>query len=154
MSKALGSEGGFVCANAQLVEYLVNRARSFIFSTALPAACVAAALACLDILEREPKRVQGLRENVAFFCSTLRGLGVAATSESAIVPLIVGDERHATRAAELLLEQGILVSAIRYPSVARGSARLRATVRADHSREDLARAANGIARVLKGTAGE
>lgn len=154
LSKALGSEGGFVCANAQLVEYLVNRARSFIFSTALPAACVAAALACLDILEREPKRVQGLRENVAFFCSTLRGLGVAATSESAIVPLIVGDERRATRAAELLLEQGILVSAIRYPSVARGSARLRATVRADHSREDLARAANGIARVLKGTAGE
>ena len=154
LSKALGSEGGFVCANAQLVEYLVNRARSFIFSTALPAACVAAALACLDILEREPKRVQGLRENVAFFCSTLRGLGVAATSESAIVPLIVGDERRATRAAKLLLEQGILVSAIRYPSVARGSARLRATVRADHSREDLARAANGIARVLKGTAGE
>lgn len=154
LSKALGSEGGFVCANAQLVEYLVNRARSFIFSTALPAACVAAALASLDILEREPKRVQGLRENVAFFCSTLRGLGVAATSESAIVPLIVGDERRATRAAELLLEQGILVSAIRYPSVARGSARLRATVRADHSREDLARAANGIARVLKETAGE
>lgn len=154
LSKALGSEGGFVCANAQLVEYLVNRARSFIFSTALPAACVAAALACLDILERDPKRVQGLRENVAFFCSTLRGLGVAATSESAIVPLIVGDEQRATRAAELLLEQGILVSAIRYPSVARGSARLRATVRADHSREDLARAANGIARVLKETAGE
>lgn len=154
LSKALGSEGGFVCANAQLVEYLVNRARSFIFSTALPAACVAAALASLDILEREPKRVQGLRENVAFFCSTLRGLGVAATSESAIVPLIVGDERHATRAAELLLEQGILVSAIRYPSVARGSARLRATLRADLSREDLARAANGIARVLKETAGE
>ena len=154
LSKALGSEGGFVCASAQLVEYLVNRARSFIFSTALPAACVAAALACLDILEREPKRVQGLRENVAFFCSTLRGLGVAATSESAIVPLIVGDERRATRAAKLLLEQGILVSAIRYPSVARGSARLRATVRADHSREDLARAANGIARVLKETAGE
>lgn len=154
LSKALGSEGGFVCANAQLVAYLVNRARSFIFSTALPAACVAAALASLDILEREPKRVQGLRENVAFFCSTLKGLGVAATSESAIVPLIVGDERRATRAAELLLEQGILVSAIRYPSVARGSARLRATVRADHSREDLARAANGIARVLKETAGE
>ena len=164
LSKALGSEGGFVCANAQLVEYFVNRARSFIFSTALPAACVAAALASLDILEREPKRVQGLRENVAFFCSTLKGLGVAATSESAIVPLIVGDERRATRAAELLLEQGILVSAIRYPSVARGSARLssvargsarlRATVRADHSREDLARAANGIARVLKETAGE
>ena len=154
LSKALGSEGGFVCASVQLVAYLVNRARSFIFSTALPAACVAAALACLDILEREPKRVQGLRENVAFFCSTLRGLGVAATSESAIVPLIVGDERHATRAAELLLEQGILVSAIRYPSVARGSARLRATVRADLSREDLARAANGIARVLKETAGE
>lgn len=154
LSKALGSEGGFVCASAQLVEYLVNRARSFIFSTALPAACVAAALACLDILEREPKLVQGLRSNVAFFCSTLRGLGIAATSESAIVPLIVGDERRATRAAELLLEQGIFLSAIRYPSVARGSARLRATVRADHNREDLARAANGIARVLKETAGE
>ena len=154
LSKALGSEGGFVCASAQLVEYLVNRARSFIFSTALPAACVAAALTSLDILEREPKLVQGLRSNVAFFCSTLRGLGIAATSESAIVPLIVGDERRATRAAELLLEQGIFLSAIRYPSVARGSARLRATVRADHNREDLARAANGIARVLKETAGE
>ncbi len=149
LSKALGSEGGFVCARAQLVEYLINRARSFIFSTALPAACVAAALAALDILESEPWRVRQLRDSVAFFCDSLRKLDVGAESQSAIVPLIVGDERRATRAADLLLERGYLVSAIRYPSVARGSARLRATVRGDHERADLTEAARQIARALR-----
>lgn len=149
LSKALGSEGGFVCGRKELIACLTGRARSFIFSTALSAAPVAAALAALDILEAEPERVARLAENAAFFCRCLQDHGLAARTESAIVPLIVGKETLAVQAAARLYEQGILLSAIRYPSVARGSARLRATVRSDHSHEELARAAAAIAGVLR-----
>lgn len=149
LSKALGSEGGFVCGRKELIACLTGRARSFIFSTALSAAPVAAALAALDILEAEPGRVARLAENAAFFCRCLQDHGLAARTESAIVPLIVGKETLAVQAAARLYEQGILLSAIRYPSVARGSARLRATVRSDHSHEELARAAAAIAGVLR-----
>lgn len=148
-SKALGAEGGFVCGRAALIDYLTSRARPFIFSTALSAAPVAAALAALDILEAEPERVAQLQANAAFFCACLQEHDLQASTQSAIVPLIVGDEARAVQAAARLQEQGILLSAIRYPSVARGSARLRATVRSDHSQEELVRAAAAIARVLQ-----
>lgn len=148
LSKALGSEGGFVCGNARLIEYLKNSARSFIFSTALSAAPVAAALEALDILCREPERVRRLQENTAFFCARLREGGVAARSASAIVPLIVGDEKKAVDAARELFDAGLYLSAIRYPSVPRGAARLRAAVRADHAGEDLAEAARLIVLAL------
>ena len=149
LSKALGSEGGFVCGQARLIEYLKNRARSFIFSTALPAASVAAALAALDILCQEPWRVLRLQEHTAFFCHCLQAEGLNAHSSSAIVPLIVGDEKNATRVADELFARGYLLSAIRYPSVARGQARLRATLRSDHTRTDLAEAARQTALALR-----
>ncbi|WP_298032913.1 6-carboxyhexanoate--CoA ligase [uncultured Desulfovibrio sp.] len=149
LSKALGSEGGFVCGNARLIEYLKNSARSLIFSTALSAAPVAAALEALDILCREPERVRRLRENTAFFCACLEDQGVAARSASSIVPLIVGDEKRAVDAARELFSAGLYLSVIRYPSVALGGARLRAAVRTDHSGEDLVEAARRIALVLR-----
>ncbi|WP_165175589.1 8-amino-7-oxononanoate synthase [Desulfovibrio sp. ZJ369] len=149
LSKALGSEGGYVCGNARLIEYLKNSARSFIFSTALSAAPVAAALKALEILLREPERVRRLRENTAFFCARLREQGLAAHSDSAIVPLRIGEEKAALAAAQSLFGAGYYLSAIRYPSVARGSARLRATLRSDHSQQDLAEAARQVGLALR-----
>lgn len=149
LSKALGSEGGYVCGNARLIEYLKNSARSFLFSTALSAAPVAAALKALEILLREPERVRRLRENTAFFCARLREQGLAAHSDSAIVPLRIGDEKAALAAAQSLFEAGYYISAIRYPSVARGSARLRATLRSDHRQQDLAEAARQVGLALR-----
>ncbi len=148
LSKALGSEGGFVCGPKRLIEWLQNTSRSFIFSTALPAASVAAAHKALDILIEEPQRVARLRDNIALFCSILNEGGVRAQSPTAIVPIIVGDETKAVHAARALLEKGCFVSAIRYPSVARGSARLRFALCSEHNREDLARAAAAVMAAL------
>lgn len=148
LSKALGADGGYVRGTARLMEWLRHKGRSFVFSTALSAAPAGAALAALDILGADPGRVTRLQENAIFFRACLRGHGVEAPGETAIVPLMAGDERVAVAAAEHLRADGIHISAIRYPTVARGAARLRAALRADHERHDLARAAAGTARAL------
>ena len=129
LSKALGVFGGYVCGSRILIEWLINRARSFIFSTAPPAPLAAAAKAALDFLsssEGEERR-QKLWRNIR----TL-GDGLSLRPVSAIVPWIVGDERAALAAAEKLQGEGFLVPAIRYPTVAKGSARLRITISAAH----------------------
>ena len=150
LSKALGSEGGFVCGARLLIDYLRNVSRPFIFSTAPGAPAMAAARAALEVLEAEPARVARLRENVAFFVSELGRLGVAARSDSAIVPILVGDERAALAAGAALERAGFLVPAIRYPTVARGAARLRVALMSAHTHDQLRRAALEIARVLQG----
>ena len=148
LSKALGADGGYVRGPARLMEWLRHRGRSFVFSTALSAAPAAAALAALHILAEDDGRVTRLQENAAFFRARLRECGVDAPGETAIVPLPAGEERVAMAAAEEAREAGILLSAIRYPTVARGAARLRCALRADHERADLARAAREAARAL------
>ncbi len=105
----------------------------------------AAADAALSRLESEPWRVERLRANVKFFLAELARHGIAARTDSAIVPIPIGDERKACLAAERLLERGIVVNAIRYPTVARGSARLRVALSAAHTEETLAAAAAAIA---------
>ena len=145
LSKALGAEGGFVCGSRLLVAYLVNKSRPFIFSTAMSPRQAAAADAALSRLESEPWRVERLRANVKFFLAELARHGIAARTDSAIVPIPIGDERKACLAAERLLERGIVVNAIRYPTVARGSARLRVALSAAHTEETLAAAAAAIA---------
>ena len=149
LSKALGADGGYVRGPARLMEWLRHKGRSFVFSTALSPAPAAAALAAIGILREEPGRVARLRENAAFFRSRLRAHGVEAPGETAIVPLMAGDEAMAMAWARRLREAGILVSAIRYPTVARGCARLRAALRADHDPADLAGAAEEAARTLR-----
>ena len=148
LSKALGSEGGFVCGAAELVDYLRNTARPFIFSTAPGAAAAAAADAALAVLEAEPGRVAELRRKTAFFTAALAARGIAVKTESAIVPIPVGDARRAVAASVRLLERGFLIPAIRYPTVAKGAARLRAAVMASHTEDTLARAAEAIAGAL------
>lgn len=151
LSKALGSEGGFVCASHEMVEFLRNRARSYIFSTAPAPASVAAALTALRILRDEPERVERLRENVAFFLSELHRLGIPARTESAIVPVVVGESARALAVARRMREDGVFVSPIRYPSVPEGSARLRLTVMSSHTGSDLVRCAESLARALGGS---
>ncbi|WP_297048476.1 6-carboxyhexanoate--CoA ligase [uncultured Desulfovibrio sp.] len=149
LSKALGADGGYVRGPARVTEYLRHGGRSFVFSTALSPAPVGAALAALDILRAEPRRVARLQANAAFFRARLKEHGLEAPGESAIVPLMAGDERVAVAAARHMRESGILISAIRYPTVARGAARLRAALRADHGHADLVLAADEAARALR-----
>ena len=145
LSKALGSEGGFVCGSKLLVEYLRNMSRPFIFSTAPGAPAMAAALAALEVLVVEPERVAKLRENVALFVSELAHHGIAVRGETAIVPIVVGDEKRALAASAVLEELGFLVPPIRYPTVARGAARLRVALMSAHTPEQLRSAAAAIA---------
>lgn len=145
LSKALGSTGGFVCASRMMVEHFINSARSFIFSTASGAPAMAAADAALTVIESQPERVAALRENVRFFKSELARHGIEAHTDSAIVPIRIGDERLALQAADELLKRGFLIPAIRYPTVKRGEARLRVAIMSSHGKDDLARAAESIA---------
>ncbi len=148
LSKALGSEGGFVCGSRLLIDYLRNLSRPFIFSTAPGAPAMAAAAAALGVLEAEPARVARLRANVAFFVAALARHGVAVKSDSAIVPIPVGDERAALAASAALKRRGFLIPAIRYPTVARGAARLRVAVMSAHTEDQLAAAAAAIGETL------
>ena len=154
LSKALGSEGGFVCASRTVCDYLRNRSRAFIFSTAPDPGAMAAAYAALSVLEAEPWRAPELRAKVAHFVAALNAAGVECSTQSAIVPILIGDERMACEVSAALEREGVLVPAIRYPTVARGAARLRAAVDAGKSDADLERAAALIAvqrnRLLRG----
>ena len=139
LGKALGSAGGYICGSRTLIDYLVNRARSFIFSTAPVPAAVAAATAAVQLIqsdEGELRRNQ-LWARVDQVKNGLIAAGfVLPPVRSAIIPLVVGDEAKAVEAAAALREQGVLIPAIRYPTVARGQARLRLTVSAAHSAAD------------------
>ena len=139
LGKALGSAGGYICGSRTLIDYLVNRARSFIFSTAPVPAAVAAATAAVQLIqsyEGELRRNQ-LWARVDQVKNGLIAAGfVLPPVRSAIIPLVIGDEAKAVEAAAALREQGVLIPAIRYPTVARGQARLRLTVSAAHSAAD------------------
>lgn len=150
LSKAIGSEGGFVCGSATLIEFLRNKARSFIFSTAVSPVTVAASLKALEKLMASPERTLKLQKNVDFFCRELLKNGISARSETAIVPIMIGSEAKATEVAAKLFERGYFVSAIRYPTVARSEARLRVTLMASHEKAELSAAAAEIARAIRG----
>ena len=152
LSKAVAAEGGFVAGSKQLIEFLKNKSRSFIFTTAMSPAVAAAAYHNLKFIDAHPERVQQLQENVEFFCNALRSVGLQVPqTQSAIIPIVIGDEAAALNASAKLQERGILIPAIRYPTVAKGQARLRASLMATHTHEELAQAAKEIAEVLSKT---
>jgi 7-keto-8-aminopelargonate synthetase-like enzyme len=129
---------------------LRNKARSFIFTTAMAPAVAAAACNNLRYIDAHPERVQNLRDNVKFFCDALQSEGVnVEQSPSAIVPIIIGDEARALEISAALQNAGILIPAIRYPTVAKGQARLRASLMATHTREQLQTAATVMADVIR-----
>jgi 8-amino-7-oxononanoate synthase len=153
LSKAIGAEGGFVCGSRELVEFLKNRARSLIFSTALSPITIASALKALDIIEHQPERVLALQRNVKFFCEALSAAGIPIQSKTPIVPVVVGDEERASLLSQQLFAEGYFVSAIRYPTVAKGKARLRVALMSTHTEKELHRAARAIARNLQRSCG-
>lgn len=137
LSKALGAHGGFVAGPAPAIELLVNRARAFIFDTALPPALALAARIALHLARGADDRRARIAANVARLCEGLRALGFAADCAGAIVPLVLGTETRALRVAEELLERRIFVPAIRPPTVPPGTSRLRFSIRADHTAEQI-----------------
>jgi 8-amino-7-oxononanoate synthase len=150
LSKALGGSGGFIAGSRVLIDLLINRARSFIFSTAPPPATAAGASAALGIVQSaEGERLRDdLHRNID--CVRL-GLGLSKdTIHGPIIPLIIGDENAALAAANQLQQDRFLVPAIRFPSVSRGSARLRLTLSARHSSEQVAALICSLQRVLPG----
>ncbi len=138
LSKALGAAGGFVCGSERLIQWLVNRARPYVFSTALPPATCAAARRALAIVGEEGRRRQALLEQAAALRSRLndQGWNVGA-SASQIVPLLVGEARETTRLADRLRQRGLLVPAIRPPSVPAGESLLRISLTLGHSQAML-----------------
>lgn len=149
LSKAVAAEGGFVAGKQQLIDFLRNKARSFIFTTAMAPAVAAAACNNLRYIDAHPERVQNLRDNVKFFCEALQHEGVKVEqSPSAIVPIVIGDEARALEISAALQNAGILIPAIRYPTVAKGQARLRASLMATHTHEQLQIAATTIAQII------
>ena len=137
LGKAIGASGGYICGSRALIDFLVNKARSFIFSTAPVPAAAAAAIAGIQLIqtaEGEMRR-KNLGCRVNEFVSTFNLQ--PSTFNTAIVPIIIGDETAAVAAANQLREQGIFVPAVRYPTVARGAARLRVTLTAAHTHKDV-----------------
>ncbi|HEY5977361.1 MAG TPA: 8-amino-7-oxononanoate synthase [Solirubrobacterales bacterium] len=142
LGKALGSYGAYACADAETVDFLLNRARSFIFSTAPPPPTVAAASAALGQLEARPGMVERLRANAAVLRSGLAAEGLlAGGAPTQIVPVEIGDAARTMDLCELALERGVFAQGIRPPTVPEGSSRLRFTVMATHTEVELRRAA-------------
>lgn len=144
LSKALGSQGGFVAGPEVLRRLLVNTARTFIFDTALNPAAVGAALAAVEILKREPERRERLRSNINLFRQLLNRIACDKVNPSPIIPVLMAGEEKALEAAANLREQGFFVAAIRPPTVPHGTSRLRITITAGHSEENIRSLAQAI----------
>jgi 8-amino-7-oxononanoate synthase len=142
LGKALGSYGAYACASAEMVRYLVNAARSLIFSTAPGPPAIAGALAALEFIEERPHRVGRLRANARALRVALAEEGFpVAECDMHIVPLVVGEERDAMSLCQRAIERGVFAQAIRPPTVPAGTSRLRLTTMASHTRTELAKAA-------------
>ncbi len=149
LGKALGSFGAFVAASREIVDLLINRSRSFMYSTSLPPAVCAASSAALDIVEQEPERRATLTRNVHRFAAGLRKhLMVELNTLSPILPLVLGDDERAVRISRALYERGIYATAIRPPSVPEGTSRLRFTMTAEHQEHDIDHAVEVISSCL------
>lgn len=143
LSKAFGAEGGYVAASREICDYLRNTSRPFIFSTAISPVTGAAALEALRLLKADPEKYLGrLCENTVYMrsCLSEAGLNIIA-GETPIIPLMIGDEKKTVAYAQACRKEGILLSAIRPPSVPAGTSRIRLTVTAVHTKEEMKKAA-------------
>ena len=147
LGKSLGSYGAFAACEHVTARYLVNSARSLVFATAPPPVAVAAAMAALELIEEQPRRVERLQDNADALRDELaRESFEVAGSSTQIVPLIVGSPELAMRITEAALEEGVFAQAIRPPTVPAGTSRLRLAVMASHTRDELRSAARVLAR--------
>lgn len=148
LSKAIGVLGGYVCGSRDLIDFLYQRARPFLFSTSHPPAVAAACIAAFDIIESEKDRVEALWENTGYYKSLLREAGFdTGTSETPITPIMVGDAAMAHQFSRELFEEGLLATGIGFPTVPQGKARVRTIVTATHTRQMLDQAVDILSRV-------
>jgi len=149
-SKALASEGGFIAGNRGLIDYLANKARSFIFSTALAPATVAVSLRALEIVQAEPRLRQSLIANSAWFREKLREIGFEIMDfPTPIISVVLGQPELTVNFSNRLMGENIFVSAIRPPTVPQGTSRLRINLMATHTVDDLAPAIDSMAAIGK-----
>ncbi len=149
LGKALGCFGAYVAGTRVVVDYLVNRARPFIYTTALPPALAEATLAALRICAAEPQLRAQLRERMTQFQGEMTQVaGFEIKARSPIVPVVLGEAQRAVEASRKLMGQGLWVTAIRPPTVPEGTARLRVTLMATHTPEDIHQLTRGLADIL------
>lgn len=152
LSKALGSHGAFLVGTRDLVQYVINSARPFIFTTALPPAVAAASSAALTVIDREPERRARLWSNRQRFFDGLKALGCRLTpTASPILPVLIGDAARASTFAERLLARGVYAAAIRPPTVPDGTSRIRFTVTSEHTTDQLDEALHALRLVIRET---
>jgi glycine C-acetyltransferase len=133
-----GAGGGYVCSSRDVIDYLFHRSRTFIFTNTLPPSVIATALAGLNLVENDPFLLKKLWDNVRYFRGRLEKTGLKiGGGEAAITPIYIGDHQKAYALSKALLEEGVFITAVGYPVVALGDARLRAQVSAAHTTEDL-----------------
>lgn len=137
MSKALGSIGGYVCGSQTIIDYIINHSRPFIFATALSPADIGASLGALEVLAQEPRVYQNLRSNTEYMHKALQSLGIPSSDETPIFPIIIGSNEDTLEASRLCEQEGIILSGIRPPTVPINTGRLRLTVTASHTKEEL-----------------
>ncbi len=128
LSKAIGSLGGFVAGKKELIDFLVNKSRSFIYTTALPPTCCAASIAAFEIIESNPGLIEQLKTNARL---------IKSDAKTPIIPILIGDAKKTMEISEKLFAKGIFVSGIRPPTVPEGKSRLRITVSAAHTKEEI-----------------
>lgn len=151
-SKALASEGGFVAGSRDLIDYFANKARSFIFSTALAPSTVAVSLRALDIIRTEPRLRQSLTANSLWFREKLKEAGFTVSDfPTPIISVVLGPPELTVNFSNRLMEKNIFVSAIRPPTVPQGTSRLRINLMATHTKNDLTRAIDAIVEIGKET---
>jgi glycine C-acetyltransferase len=150
LGKALGGFGAYVAGSRALRELLINRCRSFVFTTSLPPAIMAMGIAAVDLVMQEPERRQALWQNCERLRIGLKSLGYAlGNSQSQILPLIVGDATQCMQLSQRLLERGVFAQGIRPPTVPPGTSRLRITLMATHTKEQLEQALNTFEEVKR-----
>ena len=145
LSKAIGGYGGYLCASRAVIDLIKSRARTLVYSTGLPPACAASAIAALEVIEADPTLCARPLTNALAFTAAM-GL---APAQSAIVPVMIGDAARAVAASGRLLDQGLLVVAIRPPTVPEGTSRLRIAFSAEHLEADVARLAAALPAILE-----
>ncbi|HQB94606.1 MAG TPA: pyridoxal phosphate-dependent aminotransferase family protein [Candidatus Omnitrophota bacterium] len=152
LSKTIPSIGGYIAGSSRLVNYLKHSIRPFIFSAALPPASAAAAKTAFEVMGEETWRVEKLRKNTAFFLKTLKDRGFdTLRSQTPIVPIIIGEERKALEMTHLAKEKGIFIVPILPPAVEPNTARIRATVTAGHSLQEIERAVHVFEQIARST---
>jgi len=139
LSKGLGACGGYLAGSAAMIQYLRYNVPGFVFSVGISPPVAAAALAALRLLRRDPAPVAALKKNITYFVNAARkaDLNICLAGETAIIPILIGDETDAFRLSSMLLERGISVPPAVFPAVAMGKARLRFCVTSSHKEEQI-----------------